>query len=331
MDYAQFESRFKPSRVAPVYVILAQEPFFANSTLRLIREAKLKGADPATCLSEYSGKEASVGAVLEDCRTRPLFGPARLVIVEQADTFIRENLERLNAYRAKPASFTCLVLVAEKIDRRWAFARALEKQSGLVECKRLYPDRIVSWLVRRARLGEKRLDGAAAAALVDHVGTDLEQLDHQLQSLILFAGESNRITTEHVDALVGTDHTRAIWELSDAVAKREVKKALTVLDRLRREGVESVQVIALLARHTEQMLRMKPLLAQGMTPDQVAGELRLHPFRAKMMAGDVRKVKSDTLKRKCRLLLEADLQSKSSAGNTDLLLECLLINLCTVH
>ena len=37
------------------------------------------------------------------------------------------------------------------------------------------------------------------------------------------------------------------------------------------------------------------------------------------------------LQRKCRLLLEADLQSKSSAGNTDLLLECLLINLCTVH
>ena len=330
MDFGQFEKRFRPGEILPIYLIVAGEPFFARSALRMIREARLKEADPATCLSEYNGKETRCRTVLEDCRTRPMFGPGKLVIVEQADAFVRENLERLAAYTANPASSASLVLVAEKVDRRWGFVQALSKQGGLIECKRLYDNRIPSWLIQRARGWKKRLDPAAAAAFIDHVGTDLELLDRQIQNLVLFVGDADRIRTEDVDALVGTDHKRAGWQLSDAVAKRQVRKALTVLNRLLREGVESTQVIALLARNTEQMLRMKPLLRQGTAGPEIATELGLHPYRAKKMAEDARHMKIAELKQQTRLLLDADVRSKSESGDTDLLLEMLVVRLCAV-
>lgn len=329
MDIYQFRTLMNKDNKLPVFVFFGDEAFFIHEALSAVKANVLKDCDPTLALIEFSGNETSGGVIFDELRTMPFFSSkSKLVVVEEADDFIEKNREILEKYILAPASHAKLVLICNKWDKRTKLSTLVDKVGISIECKKLKEHSLPNWVQTHARHYKKEITVLAAQRLVDDVGNNLAILDKHLEKLSIYQSGKTTIDERDVDALVGVDRSRTIFELTDAVAQRDVALALKVLSQMLTHGEDSVRIISLLAWQIKRLWRAKQMLNQGGSEQKVASELQIIPFFAKRFFEQVKLYTEKDLVKNHALLLETDVKSKTSSLSTQLLLELLVYKLC---
>lgn len=329
MDVYQFKTLMNKDKTFPVYVFFGDEEFFIHEALSAVKVNLLKGSDPCMALVEFGGDEISGNVIFDELRTLPFFSSKyKLVIIEEADDFVDKNRETLEKYLLAPASHANLVLVCDKWDKRTKLATLVDKVGVSIECKKLKDHLLPNWVHTHTKLYKKDITAKAAQRLVDDAGNNLAILDKHLEKLSIYLGEKVTIDEMDVDALVGVDRNRTVFELTDAVAQRNVTLALKILTQMLAHGEDSVRIISLLAWQTKRLWRAKQMLQQGGNEQKIASELQIIPFFAKRFFEQVKLYSEEDLMKNHALLLETDVKSKTSSFSTKMLLELLVYKLC---
>ena len=309
MDIASFEKLISASGPPPLALIAGPERFFRAEAVRLIKEA----AGDADVV-EFEPTQGDTRALLDDLRTPSLFAPRRVVLVDGAEGVIAAQGELLADYAVRPASNAHLVLIVERMDARKKAAKALLSRDTvvLVECAALREREVPAWCTTRAHIAGKRMDISAARLLVELAGANLGRLDGQINSLAAYSGKRKTITRRDVEDLVGGDHARKVWELTDAVMNRDPAKALKAFDRIAREPRSGeFTLVPALAAKLRDMLAVKRMTDAGESPDTIRAALHRHPYVIKLLQQAVRETTLHELAVKYRLLLEADVDLKT--------------------
>ena len=329
MDVYQFKTLMTKDKKFPIYVFFGDEEFFIHEALSAVKANLLKDSDPSIALIEFSGDEIPGGVIFDELRTLPFFTcKNKMVVVEEADDFVEKNRQTLEKYLSAPASHANLVLVCNKWDKRTKLATLVDKVGISIECKKLKEHLLPNWVQTHARNYKKEITAKAAQRLVDDAGNNLAILDKHLEKLSIYLGEKATIDERDVDALVGVDRNRTVFELTDAVAQRNVTLALKILSQMLAHGEDSVRIISLLAWQIKRLWRAKQMLKQGGNEQKVASELQIIPFFAKRFFEQVKLYTEEDLMKNHALLLETDVKSKTSSFSTRLLLELLVYKLC---
>ncbi len=329
MDVYQFKALMSKGKTFPVYVFFGDEVFFIHEALSAVKAHLLKDSDPRMALTEFGGDEIPGSTVFDELRTVPFFSVKnKVVIVEEADDFVEKNREKLEKYLLAPARHASLVLACDKWDKRTKLASLVEKVAVSVECKKLKDHLLPNWVHTHVKLYKKDITAKAARLLVDDVGNNLAILDKHLEKLSIYLGEKATIEERDVDALVGVDRNRTVFELTDAVAQRDTALALKILSQMLTHGEDSVRIISLLAWQIKRLWRAKQMLQRGGDEQKVAAELQIIPFFAKRFFEQVERYTEEDLMEKHALLLETDVKSKTSSFGAKLLLELLVYKLC---
>lgn len=326
MNTFELARSLESEKLAPVYVINGPESFTRIEALRILRaDAGRRNAD----IVEPEPEQVEAATLLDDLRTPSLFAASRLVIVDGADNLISQSAGLLCAYAEKPASSATLALAAGNADARKKDVKALLAKSAVVECPALRPYDVPAWCVQRAKLHGKALDGTAAKLMVELAGVALGQLDGRIQALVAYCRDKPRIRSEDVMDLVGGDHTRTVWELARAVTTRAPAAAIQALDRLLREPrVTSSWILASLARESRDISRTRRLHDAGCSAADIAKRLGKPLWLAKRLSQAAQSADPKSLERNCRLLLEADRDSKTGVARDEWILESLVLRLC---
>jgi DNA polymerase-3 subunit delta len=329
MDIYQFKNLMNKDKTFPIYVFFGDEEFFIHEALSAVKANLLKDSDPSMALIEFNGNEISGSAIFDELRTLPfLTGKNKLVVVEEADDFVEKNRQTLEKYLSSPAGHANLVLVCNKWDKRTKLAALVDKIGISIECKKLMDHLLPNWVRTHAKHYKKEITSRAAQRLVDDAGNNLAILDKHLEKLSIYLGEKATIDEGDVDALVGMDRNRTVFELTDAVAQRKVTLALKILNQMLAHGEDSVRIISLLAWQIKRLWRARQMLKQGENEQKIASELQILPFFAKRFFDQVSLYTEEDLIKSHTLLLEADVKSKTSSFGTQLLLELLVYKLC---
>lgn len=329
MDVYQFKALMNKDKTFPVYVFFGDEEFFIHEALSAVKTNVFKDGDPGMALVEFGGDEISGGVIFDELRTLPFFsGKHKLVIVEEADDFVDKNRGILEKYLLAPAGHANLVLVCDKWDKRTKLAILVDKVGASVECKKLKDHLLPNWIHVHTKFYKKDITAKAAQRLIDDAGNNLAILDKHLEKLSIYVGEKTTIDERDVDALVGVDRNRTVFELTDAVAQRNVTLALKILSQMLAHGEDSVRIISLLAWQIKRLWRAKQILRQGGNEQKIASELQIIPFFAKRFFEQVNLYTEGDLMKNHALLLEADVKSKTGSFSTKMLLELLVYKLC---
>lgn len=109
---------------------------------------------------------------------------------------------------------------------------------------------VVDWVAQRAAKAGLRLTDEAATVLAARVGAETRQLDNELEKLALAfpetaAGSATQamLEVEQVRDLVPSTRAGGIFDLSNAVAKRDLRLCLSTLEQLFRQGEKSVGIL----------------------------------------------------------------------------------------
>jgi DNA polymerase-3 subunit delta len=195
-------------------------------------------------------------------------------------------------------------------------AAAVKRAGGDVAVEStLKPRELPRWLVGEAsRLGLK-LEGAAAQALVAHVGDRQQRLLRELEKLALEHGEGAHLGVEEIEAVAAPSAEREVWGLVDALVARDRRAATRAFLELRAQGETLPRLVPLVARRVRDVLAIAARLDAGESPAQVKGSLRMSPWAADQRIKEARATDVDALQRTLEQLAELEL---SSRGNTEL-------------
>ena len=268
-----------------------------------------------------SARDQMMGAIVSTSRTLPMMAPRRIVIVHEAEKLLSprkaadedaETLpevhtggrkkrgsttpaEDLEAYFAAPEPLTTLVFVAGALDAGRRLVKALRKRSAVVDCGTIESEQeAAAWIKKRLERDELDIDPKAIRLLLATTGLSLGRIRAEVEKVVLYAAGESAVTEQHIRDLV--------------MPETEPDKGPAVGMAIR-EG------------NTRKALHeLGALLDAGVVPQPILGQIRWG-------AGQLRS--TERVKRALELVLDTDLQMKSSAGEPRHLLERLVIDLCS--
>ncbi|HEU4747351.1 MAG TPA: DNA polymerase III subunit delta [Gemmatimonadaceae bacterium] len=158
--------------------------------------------------------------------TPPMMADRRVVVIRDVGSLRKDARKALDQYLSHPASDVMLLLTSasgSKVDA------GLAAGTTVLEFDPLTGDRLPKWIAHHARndLGVQ-ITGSAIDLLQAAVGSDLHQLAAELDKLASFT-QGNEITEDAVSAIVGVRRGETQADLLDAVAERNVSRALELV------------------------------------------------------------------------------------------------------
>ena len=210
-------------------------------------------ADTVDCSIEM------VHQTLQAVLTLPFFG-GKLVwmkgvtflkdTVQGRSEAVQDALEKLLKVLKEglPEGITLLISAPEP-DKRKSFYKTLSAIASTTLCDKpdfgfgATEDDLIDWVIDRCRDRGVRMEDQAAVVLTTRVGTNTGQLDAELAKLTTAAGEGEVITEQLVRDLVPLTRAGGIFDLSDAINKRNLPLCLDTLAQLRRQGENTVGIL----------------------------------------------------------------------------------------
>ena len=346
MTPEQAAKEAQSGNLRPVYLVLGEERFLQSIALSELRRGVLGQKDLGLNEDVFDAGEADVECVLSAARTLPMMAPRRLVIVRSLERWEpkteakseapRDGKERAQAfdrlaeYAEGPSPTTTLVLIAGKLDNRRRLVTVAKKSGFVVECDAPSRNALRDWVERRARVRGKALSGGVAELLTDLAGPELSRLDDAIERLSLYVGDSKEIGEDAVaDAIVGVKPA-SVWELTGAVARRDLGAALAALARVYDPKDRGLPLLGTLAWSTRQLAKFSAATAKGLSPADAAKAAGAPPFKASELADQCRRLPPEELARWLVVLSDVDLALKGASKRPPrAVLEAALISLCS--
>ena len=261
-------------------------------------------------------------------RTADLFASKRLVVVLQGDAFLKTNAEAVEHYLEHPSTGCVLALTCLKLDARTRLAKRMAASGALVKCPKLYPDKVVTWVHDRFRDRNRSCGAGVAETLVEEVGQDLFALEAEVEKLCAYAALRRKIELKDVRALVGHDRHWEVFALTDAVGRRDPRRALGILADLTDAGEAPERLVAQLAWQLRRLWTAKRLMDDGSMSADVGRELRVHPRFLSGFIEQVRCFSQQELSRLYRRLAQTDLALKTGRLDRKLAVEQFVVQAC---
>jgi len=247
-----------------------------------------------------------VADIVTAARTLPMLATRRVVIVVQAENLLMPKRESEAATRAmeelerlieRPEREATVVFVAgAPVDKRSRLFRMLTRHATLVECGVLETAADAErWVKARAAASGAQIAPQAVRLLVERAGTDLVRLRGDVDRLLLYAMGQSSIGVDDVRAVSGPAGLQDDWAMTNAIEGGDAAEALRQVALMLDAGAPAEKVLGQLGW----VVRAKfPQIAAGQVGPAVDA------------------------------LFRTDLDLKTSAGDSRVLLERLVVELC---
>jgi DNA polymerase-3 subunit delta len=213
------------------YYITGEDEFQKEDAVRQLIEAALDQTTADFNLDVRRATDLDAEALGVLLGTPPMMADRRIIVLRDVGGLRKDAQKVLEAYLRSPANDLLLIMHSSAGDKEDATLTAL---STPLAFDALTGDRIPKWIAHQAAAAHSVTITASAADLLQAaVGNDLYQLAGELDKLASYvAGRSTEIDEDDVAAIVGVRRGETQSDLLDAVAERNVVRALELIPHI---------------------------------------------------------------------------------------------------
>lgn len=317
-------------KAVPLVCVWGDETYLKDRAVAEVEAEALQGGDRSLNRQVFEAPAAKPEDVINAANTLPFLGPRRLIIVKDADRWQADHWKAFSEYFKAPSQSTCLLFIANQLDKRFSAVKTLVKNGRIVECRKPREGELHGWAVKMFQQAGLKPDGQVLRSLVLRVGPDLEVMSREVEKLRLFAGEGGQITAEDVEALVGGTRATNVFAFCDALGRRDANTALAALSSLLLLGEPAVKIIYMAARHFRMLWIASEIMnsTRGFDRKTAASAMKVQPFLVDNLMKQAKLWNESTLRKAFALLLSADQALKSSGGEKSA--EAFVLRLCRI-
>lgn len=309
--------------IHPVTVLKSTQPLLAEEFVEKLK--KELSADPQKLLSESRNlDDASLQEILEDARTLPMFHEKKLIVVKGYDGLGKDDLRLLNEYAGAPASFSALVLLSEEP------RKGKSKPAKSIRLVDLDAGSNTEREIRRLaeRLGMSLAPGAAGFVKT-MLGEDMNLIRNELGKIALYVDGGKPVGERELRELMEKRSTENVFSLSTALSNRDLRGSLRILRELERNREDPLSILYMIAWRFRQIFKVSQFLREGKSDEGIAKAIKTSRGAVFYLKKSVRNFRENDLGRILGLIEETDFGIKNSSGNNYILLEKLLLGICS--
>ncbi len=318
---------------AAVCVVVGDDAFLRHE-VRLALGRRLEvGLSDGMGLTTCEGKTAQLRDVMDSLCERSLFGDERqVVVVEEADPFVKTYRDKLEDYVERPAPDAVLILEVKTWPANTRLAKVVGKTGTTITCQvpqqgrelTTFTKQLKDWLIHLAKTQhDVELQRPAVDLLLELLPTEVGILCQEVSKLSLIAGEKHVIDSSLVRDNVGGWRTRKTWDMIDAAAEGRAAEALQQLDRLIAAGEEPHALLPQMASTFRRFAAAARVFQQA----ELAGrktslraalqEAGMPPFKLNAAEAQLKQVGRERANQLYEWLLAADLELKGHNSTKD--------------
>lgn len=334
-----------------IYVLYGEDTYTRQ---RALERMKARLGDPAlaslnTTLLE--GDKLTLGALQNACDTLPFLTEKRLVVVrnllgrfepprregsagEGAEASRlkgnkdKELAEDLQDYLPKVPPTTALVFLEDRFSpENPLFPLINSLPHFLKEFSPPQGEELYRWIKEQVEDEGGQISPEATVTLAAFMGNNLQALSLEVSKLVSYTGGTRPIQEADVHLLVDAVQEATVFQLADAMAARNRKRALETLHILLNRGVNANYILVMIARQFRILLEMKELVSSGVAPAQIQSKLGLHPFVAQKAQDQARAFSLERLEGIYKQLLALDAAIKQGRIEPETALDILVAEL----
>jgi len=333
-------------------LIYGNQKLLVEETVDSIIEERLKDRPHEWALERFyteellkntgeSGKQ-NIEDLLISCETLPMLTDRKVIridnfeLVKKSGKYFENNKQHL-LYKTvekiikNPPDSIWFIFTSTAM-REQDFSKPLFqilKKSGLIKKFTAYENSSpLNWVIQRGSAKGLPLSADTARLLIDIVGIDLMNLDHELEKLSLYLS-GKRVTNEIIKEHIRGHKHFSVFSMTDALSKKELLPALEILDQqLQITPREHVRIFSLIIMQFRRLMTIHCLQQQFYKESEILNKIPLPLFLSKQVLAQARNFSSLELQNIYKELAGLDLRIKFQSSLAHLILKDLFQKIC---
>lgn len=266
----------KTGQFKQLYLLHGEEAYLKKQYKDRFVKAMLPEGDTMN-YAYYEGKSTNPKEVIDLAETMPFFAERRLIVLENTGFFKNAAPEFAEYLREMPNT-TNMIFIESEIDKRGKMYKSVKDKGRIVELARQDEKTLVRWIMGMAKKENLMMSEAAVRYFLGKVGNDMENIQKELEKLFCYCMNHTEITVADIDEICTTQITNHIFDMVDAVANKEQKKALDFYYDLLALKEPPMRILYLLTRQFRILLEVKELDRLGFGQKELASRVGIMPF-----------------------------------------------------
>lgn len=255
------DNDIKMGQLKNVYLLYGTEDYLKRQYRDKLKHALVEPDDTMN-FSAYEGKDINPKELIDLSETLPFFKEKRMILVENSG-FFKNSCDDLTEYMSQVPETTCFVFVEEEVDKRSKLFKAASRAGSAVEFETPKEDMLVRWILGRIQREGKKITQSVMQLFLSKTGSDMENIDRELEKLICYTLDKTEIAAADVEAICTGQTENKIFEMIEAISAKNQKKALDLYYDLLALKEAPMRILFLIARQFQNLLLIKSMSAKG--------------------------------------------------------------------
>lgn len=332
--YTKLKKDIAAGSIGRLYILCGEEAYLRDHYLNQMKKKLVPQGMEAFNLHTFSGKEADARQISQAVDALPMMSERTLVVVNDYDLYkapgdSRDILAEL--FSALP-DYCCLVFIYDvleyKPDARMKLAAAVKAHGSVVKFERQQQNDLTDWIARRFHALGHEIDTRDAQYLIFLCGDLMNGLLSEIGKIGAYA-KGKRVTREDIDAVAIPQTDAVVFQMTDAIARKDFDRAAAILGDLLRMQETPIMLLAVLGRQLRQIYTARLALEKGKGTGylmELWGMRSSYP--AEKLLDSAKRFSLQWCRRAVRRCAETDLAMKSvTGGDAQQMLISLLLEL----
>ena len=313
----------KTGNFKPVYLLYGEEAYLKKQYRDRITKAIFPDGNTVN-YAYYEGKGINPGELIDLAETMPFFAKRRLIVVENSG-FLKNATPDLADYIKTMPDTACFLFVENEADKRGKMYKAVKSKGRVVEMARQDEKTLLYWVAGNVKKEGYEIKEQTARYLLSTTGTDMENLEKELEKLFCYCMGKEEIEISDIEAICTTQITNKIFDMVEAVAMKNQKKALDYYYDLLALKEPPMRILYLITRQFNLLMQVKELSEEGYSAKTISERLKMAGFIVRKCLRQAESFSLKTLKEALQDCVRMEEAVKTGRMNDVMSVELLLV------
>ncbi|MDK2933336.1 MAG: polymerase subunit delta [Clostridiales bacterium] len=333
MSIDLLKKQLKEGEFSNIYLFFGEEEFLKEYYFSQLKSKVVDESFKDFNYAVFEGKNIDLQQVEDGIESLPVMSQYKMLVIKNSGIFKSPKAvekEFWNSYLADIPSYICLVFYEKEIDKRSKLFNLVKKQGMIVEFQYQKTVDLVNWVNRVITAYKKKIAKQDIYYLLEHCDIGMTNIKNEIDKLIHYCSNRESIQRQDIDAVCTKSTESKVFNMIDALMDNNFQRTFELLNDMKVLKEPVVKIISLLARHFSGILKVKVLLKEGVSAENIANKIGAAPFVVKKYMNHSQKFSVEYLHNAIQRCLEIDSDIKSSKMNDWVALHMLIVE-CSTH
>lgn len=327
------KAAIRSGEVNRLYFFHGEETYLLNYYLEQLRKLLVDEVTESFNYHKLTAETFDMQSFADCVENLPMMAEHTFVWVDEIDLYkqpedmrkkILEVLSDIPDYCT--VVFTYVTTPWKPDKRLKEYHETLMANGTVVEFPRQEPRELIPWITRHFAARKKQITPQLCTYLIDLTGGIMTTLLSEIEKVAAFSG-ADAVCKADIDAVCEPVLDAVTFQMTDLMGEGRYGEALLKLQELLKMQEDPVLILGTIGAHFRKIGAARILSESGKGPGELMSMYRMGDYAARRTMAAATKFSSRFCKKAAELILETDIQLKSSGADENKLLEILVLNL----